>query len=215
MFKNQTMDILESLQWRYATKKFDSSVKIEDEKINTLVEAFNLTATSYGLQPIKLIVVKNKELQEHMQTSSFNQEQVSTASHVFVFCIQNKLDENFINSYFDRMENLRPSQKEGVNKYRNLIMDRFKDKPAQQVQLWSTKQAYIALGNLLTVCATLKIDSCPMEGFNIEQIDNLLGLKQKGLSSVLLLPIGIRHKDDATALLAKVRRPIDNMVEFM
>ena len=94
------MDIIESLQWRYATKKFDSSAFISEEKIERICEAFNLTATSYGLQPIKLLVVKNKELQLKMQAAAFNQEQVSSASHVLILCIETNINADFINSYF-------------------------------------------------------------------------------------------------------------------
>lgn len=207
------MDIIESLQWRYATKKFDASVIISEEKIDRICTAFNLTATSYGLQPLKLIVVKNKDLQLKMQSAAFNQVQVSSASHVLVFCIETKIDTNFINNYFAAMKTARPNDFEAIDAYHKVLISRFENKPQEELNLWATKQAYIALGNLMTVCALEKIDSCPMEGFVPTAIDELLNLDKKNLASVLLLPIGIRAKEDNSANENKVRRPISDIVE--
>ena len=207
------MDIIESLQWRYATKKFDASAIISEEKIDRICTAFNLTATSYGLQPLKLIVVKNKDLQLKMQSAAFNQVQVSSASHVLVFCIETKIDTNFINNYFTAMKTARPDDLEAIDAYYKILIGRFENKLQEELNLWATKQAYIALGNLMTVCALEKIDSCPMEGFAPSAIDELLNLDKKNLASVLLLPIGIRAKEDDSANGNKVRRPISDIVE--
>jgi len=209
------MNILESLEWRYATKKFDNTTILPNEVIERLSIAFNLTATSYGLQPIKLKIVKNKELQEVMRGASMGQEQVSTASHVLVFCIENEITEAFINSYFKNMKHIRKEDIEGVDIYNETIKKRFLQKTKDQVKDWATKQAYLALGNLLTVCAVEKVDSCPMEGFVPQQIDEILGLEKENLSSVLLLPIGKRASDDENAVHKKVRRPLHSIVELI
>lgn len=209
------MDVLESLQWRYATKKFDNSTVLSEVIIERLSIAFNLTATSYGLQPIKLKIVANKELQDKMRKASFDQEQVSTASHVMVLCIENEISEAFINAYFDTMKLTRTEDIEGVDAYNKVLIDRFSVKTKAQVKDWATKQAYLALGNLLTVCALEEVDSCPMEGFIPKQIDEILGLENENLSSVLLLPIGKRAVDDENAIHKKVRRPLESIVEVI
>lgn len=207
------MDIIESLQWRYATKKFDTSAIINEEKISRICNAFNLTATSYGLQPLKLLVVRNKDLQLKMQSAAFNQVQVSSASHVLIICIETNIDENFIDNYFSIMKAARPDDFASINAYHKVLVSRFENKSQEELNLWATKQAYIALGNLMTVCALEKIDSCPMEGFMPSAIDELLNLEKKQLASVLLLPIGIRDKKDISATETKVRRPISDIIE--
>lgn len=207
------MDIIESLQWRYAAKKFDASTIISDEKIERICTAFNLTATSYGLQPIKLLVVKNKELQLKMQAAAFNQVQVSSASHVLILCIETNINADFIDNYFNYMKTARPDDYENIDAYHKVLIDRFEKKSQEELNLWATKQTYLALGNLLTVCAVEKVDSCPMEGFDPKAINELLNLDKKNLASVLLLPLGIRAKDDLSANGTKVRRPITDIVE--
>ena len=207
------MDIIESLQWRYATKKFDASTIINDTKIERICTAFNLTATSYGLQPIKLLVVKNKELQLKMKAAAFNQVQVSTASHVLVLCIETNINADFINNYFAAMKAARPDDFDNIDAYHKILISRFENKTQEELTLWATKQAYLTLGNLLTVCAVEKVDSCPMEGFIPNAIDELLDLEKKQLASILLLPIGMRDKSDVSANETKVRRPIFDIVE--
>jgi len=209
------MNILKSLEWRYATKKFDNTVILADSVIEGLSIAFNLTATSYGLQPIKLKIVKNKNLQLKMREASMGQEQISTASHVLVFCIENEISEGFINTYFENIKRTRKENIDGVNAYNQILIDRFSQKTKEQIKDWATKQAYLALGNLLTVCAVEQIDSCPMEGFIPSKIDELLNLPKENLSSVLLLPIGKRSKDDENAIHKKVRRPLNSIIEII
>lgn len=208
------MDVIESLEWRYATKKFDDKFILDSNHIKQLSKAFNLTATSYGLQPIKLKIVKNKALQTQMEALAFGQQQVSTASHVLVFCIENKVDKQFIDAYFEIVNNVR-HLKEASNSYHKVLVDRFSEKTETEIKDWAVKQAYLALGNLLTVCAFYQIDSCPMEGFIPSKVDELLGLAKENLSSVLLLPIGKRADDDKNSSLKKVRRPIAQTVEVI
>lgn len=209
------MNILDSLEWRYATKKFDTNTILPESIIERISMAFNLTATSYGLQPIKLKIVKNKALQHKMRDAAMGQEQVSTASHVLVFCIENEVSNDFINAYFENIKKDRNTNIKAINAYNQVLIDRFAKKTVAQIKDWATKQAYLALGNLLTVCAIEKIDSCPMEGFIPEQINELLNLNQESLSAVLLLPIGKRANDDTNATLKKVRRPLHSIVEVI
>ena len=203
------MDIIDSLKWRYATKKFDNTKYVSDEKLAIIKEAFSLTASSYGLQPVKMLVIKDKELQKELVSHSYNQEQVAQASHVLVFCVENIVDEAYIRAHFENEKNIRGTEDAVLDSFRSYLIESFSSKKAVDIKEWASKQAYIALGNLLTVCATQQIDSCPMEGFLPKKYDELLHLKKKGLSSVLVLPIGYRSDDDMFSGFKKVRRPIE------
>ena len=206
------MQIIDGLKWRYATKKFDANRFLDDTQIDTLKEAFNLTATSYGLQPIRLVVIKNKELQEQLVEHSWNQRQVADASHVLVICIENTVDEAYIDAYFDRVKAIRNTPDDILNPFKDFMKNSFKDKTQEELRTWSSKQAYIALGNLLTVCGVEKIDACPMEGFIPEKYNEVLGLEAHGLSSVLVLPVGYRAEDDMFSDFKKVRKSVAESV---
>ncbi|MCF6295263.1 MAG: NAD(P)H-dependent oxidoreductase [Flavobacteriaceae bacterium] len=202
------MNIIEKLQWRYATKKFDSKLYVSTEKLNILKEAFNLTATSYGLQPIKLVIIKNKALQANLLEHSMNQEQVAQASHVLVFCIETKIDEDYIEAYFSRVKTIRNTPDDISKPFKDYLIEDFKIKTIENIKDWAINQAYLAMGNLLTVCAIEDIDACPMEGFNPKKYDDLLKLNDKGLQSILVMPIGYRAKDDMFAGFKKVRKTV-------
>ncbi|RKE94904.1 NAD(P)H-dependent oxidoreductase [Ichthyenterobacterium magnum] len=206
------MDIVEALHWRYATKTFDSNAILEQKKIETLKNVFNLTATSYGLQPIKLLILKNKALQKKLVKHSMDQEQVAQASHVLVFCIETTIDKIYVKSYFNLIKEIRNTPDEILEPFKSFLIDDFKKMSQDSIEKWATKQAYLAMGNLLTVCAVEKIDSCPMEGFTPTKYDELLKLTEKGLKSVLVMPIGYRAKDDMFASFKKVRKNIDDII---
>lgn len=210
--KDSDMNIIDSLKWRYATKKFDTEKYVSDDKLAILKEAFTLTATSYGLQPVKLVIVSNKELQKELVSHSYNQEQVAQASHLLVICIENIVDEAYIRAHFENEKNIRGTNDTVLDSFRSYLIESFSTKKSSEIKEWSTKQAYITLGNLLTVCALEKIDSCPMEGFFPEKYDELLNLNNKGLSSVLVLPIGYRAKADTFSKFKKVRKSVENNV---
>ena len=206
------MESIEALKWRYATKRFDPERLLSEEKIVKLKEAFNLTATSYGLKPLKLVVVQNKELQEKLRAASFGQQQVSTSSHVLVICIENEIGKQFIENYFDHVRNIRNTPDEILRPHRISLVEDFENKPIEDIRTWATHQAYLVLGALLTVCAVEEIDSCPMEGFEPEKYDHLLKLDELNLRSVLVLPVGYRAKEDFFAGFKKVRRPLAETV---
>lgn len=206
------MSIIDDLNWRYATKKFDKHKKLTSQQLNTLKEAFNLTATSFGLQPIKLIIIGNEQLKEKMVPIAYYQEQVKNASHVLVICIENNTTENDIYNYFELEKKERGTSEDIVSKFRNQLIEMYQNKSIEEIQLSAKYQAYLALGNLLTVCASEKIDSCPMEGFIPDKMDELLDLKNKNLKSVLLLPVGFRANDDIMNGLKKVRKPLNKMI---
>ena len=206
------MDVLEHMKWRYAVKKFDSEKLLPEEKVERLKEAFNLTATSYGLQPITLLVIKSKDIQKRLVAHSFEQQQVAQASHILVICIKNTIDADYISRYFEQIKKMRNVSDEILEPFKNDLVDSFSKKDIEEIKRWSTNQAYLAMGNLLTVCAMEKIDSCPMEGFEPEAYDRLLKLKEKGLTSVLVMPVGYRADDDMFAGFKKVRKNLDESV---
>ena len=206
------MDSIKYLEWRYAVKKFDSERILSEEKIERLKQAFNLTATSYGLQPISLAVIHNKDLQNKLVEHSFGQQQVGQASHVLVICIQNDINEDYINRYFEQIRKVRGTSDEILNPFKNAMVADFSKKEVHEIEQWSKNQAYLALGNLLTVCAMEKIDSCPMEGFIPSAYDDMLNLKKNGLTSVLVLPVGYRANDDMFSEFKKVRKNIEESI---
>lgn len=208
----KTMNSLQNLQWRYAVKKFDNNKFLTEEQIYILKEAFNLTATSYGLQPIKLIVIKNKELQQQLVAHSWNQKQVAQASHVLVLCVDTRMNIDDVEHYFARVQEIRETPDEIINPFRNFLKDVIANKSSEDLISWAKNQAYLAMGNLLTVCANEQIDSCPMEGFIPEKYDEVLDLASKNLASVLVLPVGFRAEDDFMKDQKKVRKELSEIV---
>jgi nitroreductase len=206
------MNIINSLEWRYATKKFDPSKKLSNQQIETLIKAFNLTPTSFGLQPIKMIVIQNKELQEKFVEHSYFQRQVADASHLLVLCIENDTTSEDINNYFDLEKKVRGVKEDDIAKFRAQLINMYNNKTIEEKQQSAIYQIYIVLGNLLTVCALENIDSCPLEGFVPSKIDELLNLSAQNLKSVLLLPVGFRAEDDFMSSMKKVRKPLSETV---
>ncbi len=205
-------ETIDKLEWRYAVKKFNSDRLLPQEKIDLLKKAFNLTATSYGLQPIKLVVLSNKQQQQELVEHSFNQPQVGQASHVLILCIENNVDDGYINSYFERVKKVRGTSDEVLEPFRKSLLSDFSSKELNEIHAWARNQAYLALGNLLTICAVEEIDSCPMEGFVPAEYDRILDLDSKGLNSVLVLPVGYRADDDMFSGFKKVRRNLSDSV---
>jgi len=206
------MDVINSLEWRYATKKFNPKKKLSKQQLETIKKAFNLTATSFGLQPLKLIVIQNKELQEKFVEHCYFQRQVADASQLLVLCIQKDITTEDVNDYFDLEKETRGTSEDVISKFRNQLIEMYKNKTHEEKQLSAKHQAYIILGSLMTVCAIERIDSCPMEGFNPKKIDELLNLKALNLKSVLLFPIGFRADDDIMSTMKKVRKPINETI---
>jgi nitroreductase/dihydropteridine reductase len=208
-------DIIKDLEWRYAVKKFDSSKEIEVSKLERIKKAFILTATSYGLQPIKMVVVKNKDLQEQLVEFSFGQMQVAQASHVLILCIEKKIDADYISSYFKKVKDIRGTSDSVLEPFKKELVSEFTKMDTKQIEQWAINQVYLAMGNLLTICAVEQLDACPMEGFSPDSYDELLNLSSKGLRSVLVLPIGYRAEDDIFSGFKKVRRDMENSIIYI
>ena len=206
------IDSIDGLKWRYATKKFDASKVLSEEKLDILKKAFDLTATSYGLQPLKMVVVSNSETKKQLVPMTMDQEQVANASHVLILCIENSMDAAYIKKYFKDVETTRNTPRHILAPFESFLVDEFAEKSKAELNIWMAKQAYLALGNLLTICAIEGIDSCPIEGFEPEKYDAFLKLTEKGLTSVLVLPVGYRADDDIHADLKKVRRGVSDVI---
>lgn len=203
---------IKQLKWRYAVKKFDANKKLSKTKLDRLKQAFNLTATSFGLQPIKMLVIKEAKLKDTLLEHAYFQQQITTSSHVLVIAIDTNFTTQNVDAYFDLEKQIRGTSEEIIQKFRKQLKENIANKTKEEIQQMAIRQAYIALGNLMTVCAYEKIDSCPMEGFNSEKFDEILHLKDKNLKSVLLLPVGYRAEDDFMRKLKKVRKPIKDAV---
>jgi nitroreductase len=206
------MNTIESLKWRYAVKKFDNNKSLTETQINTLKDAFNLTATSYGLQPLKLVVINNKMIQKELVAHSWNQSQVVDASHLLVICIPKQYSSEEVKKYFSLVQEIRNTPAEINQPFKEFLTAEIEKKTQEELFLWNKNQAYIALGNLLTICALEKIDSCPMEGFIPEKYNEVLKLDTHNLTATLVLPVGFRAEDDYMKDLKKVRKNIRDVV---
>lgn len=209
---NSEKNIINSLQWRYACKKFDENRKLDQAQIEVLSKAFNLSATSFGLQPLKMLILKSDELKAKLLPHAYFQPQITTCSHLLVICIDTGFDEGSIDAYFDLEKDIRGTSEEIVGKFRNQLKTIFKNKDRKQIDTSAIYQAYISIGTLMTVCAEEKIDSCPMEGFNPVKFDEVLELGKMNLRSVLLLPVGFRADDDIMSNMKKVRKPLEEVI---
>jgi nitroreductase len=205
--------LIEALEWRYACKKFDADKRISDTDLDTILDSIQLTPSSYGLQPIKVLLIETKELREQIKPIAWNQAQVVDASHLLVFCHYTALSESYVDQHVSLMANTRNLPIEKLQGFGTHVKSSIATMDADHVNQWTGKQTYIALGQVLLSCALLKIDATPMEGFDRKALDNLLDLSKDGLSSSLLCPIGYRHAEDPYITLKKVRKTKDALFE--
>lgn len=206
------MDTVAAMEWRYAVKKFDTKRILSEEKIKVLKKAFQLTPSSSGLQPNRLLIIRNKALQKELEKHSYYQKQVTTASHLLIFCIETTVDTDFITQKFELEMEIRKTPEEIIRPFREILIRNFEGKASSEKELWAINQVYLAMGNLLGICAFEEIDACPMEGFDTKKYDEILQLKEKGLKAILAMPIGYRADDDMFAGFKKVRRPMEDVV---
>ena len=197
---------LENQNWRYATKKFDATKKITDADIAFLKEAIRLSTSSYGLQPYRVFIVENPELRAKLVAASYGQAQVADASHLLVFANELNFGEAGIDQLATTICKTRELPLEAIQGYVDYMKGNITGLPEEVRNIWTAKQTYLALGNLLNAAAELHIDVTPMEGFIPSQVNEILGLDQLGLNATLLAPIGYRHKEDATQHYKKVRK---------
>lgn len=204
---------IENQNWRYATKKFNSEKKISNSDLEILKEAIQLSSSSYGLQPYKVLIIENEEIRKQLQPASWGQSQITDASHLFVFASETNVDAEYITRYAENMAKTRNIPFDSVKGYADFMIGNITSLTPEKQLIWAQKQAYLALGNLLNAAAELKIDVTPMEGFLTEQYNEILGLAEKGLHATLVATIGYRHDEDDTQHYAKVRKPITELFE--
>lgn len=196
--------MIEHLNWRYATKKYDATQKISASDLHTLQEAIRLAPTSYGLQPFKVVMVENPAIRAQLKEKAWGQTQITDASHLFVFMAQNTMEMVHIDDYVNRIAATRNVAVENLTGYGDFMKGAVAQMSAERQAIWNARQAYIALGVLLTTAASLKIDATPMEGFDPSAFDEIL--KIEGYHAVVVAALGYRAEDDATQHAAKVRK---------
>jgi nitroreductase len=205
--------LIEKLNWRYATKKMDPSKTVSEDKVARIVEAARLAPTSSGLQPFEIIVVTNPETRAKIQEIAWNQAQVTEGSHLLVFAAWDNYTVERINHMFDLTNDERGFKNEGWEKYRQQLLATYPGRDADVNFEHAARQAYIGFGIAVAQAAFEGVDSTPMEGFDPAKLDEILGLREKGLRSVTILPLGYRQEDgDWLVNLKKVRRPLDQFV---
>ena len=198
---------IENQKWRYATKKFDATKKVSASDLETLKEAIQLSTSSYGLQLYKVFIIENPEIRAQLQPVSWGQTQIVDASHLFVFANIVDVQDNHIDEYVNNMATTRGLSVEDLKGFSDFMKSKIVPLSVEQKTVWTSKQTYLAMANLINAAAELKIDVTPMEGFEPEKYNEILGLNALGLNASLIAPIGYRHEEDATQHYPKVRKP--------
>ena len=206
-----TKNVIEALNWRYAVRKFSSDV-ISEKQLEALLTATRLSASSYGLQPYRLLVVKSAEVRKELLKYSMGQDKVLNSSHLIVFAAQTNIGDWIVDDYVNKVSRVRSIPIEELQNMSDHFKSALAVKSEQQKKEWAQNQTYLAVGNFLTCAAMMKIDTCPMGGFEVEGYDKVLGLAEKGLTTAVICPIGKRHSDDSLAGLPKVRFDAEEMI---
>jgi len=205
-------NILDALEWRYAVKKFDDKASLTEQQILEVKKVFNLSASSYGLQPYKMIVVQNPELKEKLVPASFGQQQISQSAAILVFAVRTDFGMDYIDQFFKDMSTKRQIPLENLEGYKNFMKGSFANKSEDEISSWATKQVYLTMGHMLASLAALQIDACPMEGLDPQAYDKILDLDAKQLKTIVAMPIGVRAPDDTSATALKVRKDLSDII---
>jgi len=198
--------LIESLNWRYAVKKFDANKKIDEKTWSALEDSLVLTPSSYGLQPWKFLIVTNPEKKQQLTAVSWNQKQVEDCSHLVVFVVKEKMDEEHVQKFIEQTAKVRGIDAQSLEGYKKMMVGDVVNGPRGKNSFeWASRQAYIALGNFMTSAAVLGVDTCPMEGIDPAKYDEILGLVGSGWKTVVACPAGYRSPEDKYEQLKKVR----------
>lgn len=207
------MDLTKFYNWRYATKKFDSSKKINRKEMEILKESIRLSPTSYGLQLFKVFIIENESLKSELKKASYNQSQISDSSALFVFCNYTKVKESDIDDFIKLKSSIQGLESSKLNKYGDFLKSTLLNKSEKETSIWTANQVYIALGNLMTSCAALKIDSCPIEGFQPDKYNEILNLNN--MTSAVVAAVGYRSPEDTSQKENKVRKTSLSMFQHI
>ena len=206
------MELLEKLNWRYATKAMNGQ-KVPQEKIENIIEAISLAPTSSGLQPFEVFIITNQELKETIKPIAWNQSVITDCSHLLVFAAWDTYTVDRINKMFDLVNTVRGFENEGWENYRQMLLNSYPQKDAEENFNHAAKQAYIAFSQAIAAAAFEEIDSTPLEGFDPASLDKILGLREKGLRSCVMLPLGYRESEkDWLVNLKKVRKSREDLI---
>ena len=197
---------LDNLNWRYATKKFDSTKKINLADLEFLKEAMQLSASSYGLQPYEILIIEDAELREKLKPAAWNQPQITDASYLVVFANKVGFGDELIDNYINNVSQTRKLPLESLSGASTFMKSKISEFSETEKAQWSQNQCYIALGNLLSAAAEIKVDVCPMEGFDAKVFNEILELDKKGLNTAVIATIGYRSEEDDTQHYPKVRK---------
>jgi nitroreductase len=203
--------LLENLNWRYATKKFDATKKVSAEDLNTLKEAVRLSASSYGLQPYKVIIVENPEIREQLKAAGYGQTQITDASQLFIFANDLNAGAESVDAYIANISETRGVPADALAGFADMMKGTIANLSQEAKNTWTAKQTYIALGTLLAAAAELKIDATPMEGFNPAAFNEILGFDKLGLNASVIATVGYRHDEDEAQHYKKVRKSHENL----
>lgn len=198
--------LLDNLNWRYATKKFDATKKISSADLNTLKEAVRLAASSYGLQPYKVVIVENPEIREQLKAAAYGQTQITDASQIFIFANDLNAGAESVDAYIKNISETRGVPADALAGFADMMKGTIANLSQDAKNIWTAKQTYIALGTLLAAAAELKIDATPMEGFNAAAFNEILGFDKLGLKASVIATVGYRHGEDDTQHYKKVRK---------
>lgn len=209
------MNYLDALNKRYSVKKFDAEKSVSTEVLHNILEAARLSASSLGLQPYQLIIIESAEMREKLIPAFYNPSQISTCSHLIAIVSKNNIGIEYIGSYFNTISQIREISLESLVPFRESISKHIDRLSTEQVITWADKQCYIVLGNLMFAAALENVDTCPMEGYKQETIDELLGLDPTKEKVAVTLALGYRSEEDDFQNLKKVRKPNDKLFKFI
>jgi len=208
------MNYLEALNWRYSVKKFDGK-KILSQKLNNILEAGRLSVSSLGLQPYHLLVVENDETIQKLIPAFYNPSQISTCSHLIALVSKTHINKEYVDHYFGHIINERGVTLEQLSSFRNNINQFLETYTSQELESWSEKQSYIVLGSLIMASAEEEIDTCPMEGFKQEILEDVLKIDKSNEKIAVVIALGYRAEDDNFQNFKKVRKPADKFIKFL
>jgi nitroreductase len=215
LLKITDMQLIEALNWRYAAKKMNGQA-VPEEKVQNILEAIRLSASSAGLQPYKVVVVHNRELLSRIHEEACQQPQIVEGSHLLVFSAKTDIDAAYIDAYIAHTASERSVSVESLTAFADSIKGFLLARSAEENAAWMARQTYIALGFGTVAAAVEQVDATPMEGFNADKLDELLGLKEQGYRSVVLLALGYRDEEkDWLSKVKKVRAPKEQLFAEM
>ena len=207
---------LTHMNWRYAVKKFDPTQKISDKDWQVLEESLSLSPSSYGLQPFQFLIVQNAELRKKLTPVSYGQQQIENCSHLVVLTYLKTVSENYISTFIQNVAKTRGIPESGLEAYKQVMIgDVVRGPRSAQISTWSSRQTYIAMGGFMTAAALLNVDTCPMEGIDTAQYDEILSLKNTDYATVAVIAAGYRAKDDGYQHAKKVRMDKNNLIKIL